>query len=616
MALTSMTGSTMSKPHVLALPDGRELAIACEDADGNDVGRFEFTGTGVATITVPADVALSATVSAVFPLDGEVTWWTPTSGRSLGPDWGGGADVRSMRSAPAGAVVGPLGDSAVVVMAASANVRRCQLAGGVREEDGTFRLRLTFADIAVDDGVDAVARFDVRGATLAAALADVTSWWTAQLDRSPAHARIPAVPDAGRVALFSAWYAMHQNVSAASVEQQAALAAKAGLGAIIVDDGWQTTDRNRGFAFCGDWEVNPEAFPDMAAHVARVQAMGMKYLLWFGAPLIGRHSSAWTELDGKLLGYAEGLQAGVFDPRFPEVRELIVGRIARAVTEWGVDGLKIDFIDSWAGFDAEARPGTDCDTVDEGAERFLDELLAATRDTRPDVLIEFRQGYIGPRLWRYGTLLRAGDCPADAIQNRQATLDVRVLAGDRAVHADMLMWHPKASAAAAAAQLTAILFSVPQISVRLDLISDLHRQVLAFWLGVAARWRDVLQLGTLATEGAAERFTQASASNSATRFVVAYADGLVRLPAEARTDGSEPAGAQHDGAEQDGTEQELVLVNARAADGLVVTGMRTGPANLIVHDCAGTVVSEAPVEIGTGPWWVPVPAQGLAVLTR
>ena len=586
----------MSDTHVLTLPDGRELAITCEDADGNAVGRFEIAEPGLGTLTIPAATALSATVSAFFALDGEVTWWTPTSGRNLGADWGGGSDVRSMRLAPAGAAIGPVDDAAVVVMAASANVRRCQIVGGVREEDGTFRLRLSFADIAVDDGADAVARFDVRGATLAAAMAGVTSWWTAQLDGSPAHKAIPPVPDSGRVALFSAWYAMHQSVSAESVEAQALLAAEVGLGAIIVDDGWQTTDRNRGFAFCGDWEPNVEAFPDMAAHVARVQAMGVKYLLWFGAPLIGRDSLAWTELEDKLLGYADGLNAGVFDPRFPEVRALIVGRISRAVREWGVDGLKIDFIDSWANFEATPRPGTDCDTVDEGAERFLDELLAATRDVRPDVLIEFRQGYIGPRLWRYGTLLRAGDCPADAAQNRMATLDVRVLAGDRAVHADMLMWHPEASAAAASAQLTAILFSVPQISVRLELISDLHRRVLSFWLGVADRWRSVLQHGALATSGAAERFTQASAHDAATRFVVAYADGLVRIPAD--------------------DAPELVLVNARSVEGLAVTGLRGGAANLVVHDCTGTVVSESAVEIGEGPWWAAVPPQGLAVLTR
>lgn len=592
----------MTSTHVLRLPDGRTLTLAC--ADDNDgagsraVGRFESVDDHLSTLTLTAAEALTVTVTGFFNLDGEVSWWSPGGGRGLGPDWGSGSDVRSMRGAPAGAAVGPVNDTATVAVAASANVRRCRIAGGVREEDGTFRLRITFADVAVEDGADVVVRFDVSGRTLAAAMADVTAWWIDQLNESPTHPAIPAVPDVGRAAVFSTWYASHQSVSAESVEQQAQLGAEAGLEAIIIDDGWQTTDRNRGFAYCGDWNPNIEAFPDMAAHVAKVHEAGMKYLLWFGAPLIGRNSTAWTELDGKLLGYSDSLNAGAFDPRFPEVRTLIAGRIARAVTEWDVDGLKIDFIDMWAQFEAEPKPGTDCDTVDEGAERFLAELLAMTRAVKPDVLIEFRQSYIGPRLWRYGTLLRAGDCPADAAQNRVATLDVRILAGDRAVHADMLMWQPDASPESAGAQLSAILFSVPQISVQLDGLSDVHRSVLAFWLDVTKRWRQVLQFGDLATTGTAERFTQASARDDETRFVAAYADGLVQLTAD-DTPG-------------------LVIVNARPTDGLAVTGLRAGTARLRIHDCSGTVVADTDIELtGDGaPWWAPIPTQGLAFLTR
>ncbi len=435
-------------------------------------------------------------------------------------------------------------------------------------------------------------------------MAAVTGWWQDQLDGRGdglAARAIPPVPDAGRSAVFSTWYAEHQAITAASVETQARLAAEIGLTGIIVDDGWQTTDRNRGFAHCGDWEPNPETFPDMAAHVAAVQATGLKYLLWFGAPLIGKDSAAWDELDGKLLGYSPGLSAGIADPRFPDVRSLLVGRIARAVREWGVDGLKIDFVDSWASFDAPDRDdaaddGRDCSSVDLGAERFLDELVATVEDIRPDVLIEFRQSYVGPRLWRYATLLRAGDCPADAVQNRMATLDVRVLAGDRAVHADMLMWHPEASPATAAAQLTAILFAVPQISVRLDTISAVHRSVLTFWLDVTQRWRPVLQHGVLTTTGSAQRFTQATAADEATRFVAAYADGLVEIEAD--------------------DTPELVLVNARGTVGLAARGVIAGPARLEVRDCTGAVVSDAVVDVPDGIWWVPVPVQGLAVLTR
>jgi len=57
----------MSDTHVLTLPDGRELTISCADADGNDVGVFETVEAGLGILTLPAQNALSATVSAFFP---------------------------------------------------------------------------------------------------------------------------------------------------------------------------------------------------------------------------------------------------------------------------------------------------------------------------------------------------------------------------------------------------------------------------------------------------------------------------------------------------------------------------------------------------------------------
>ncbi len=61
------------------------------------------------------------------------------------------------------------------------------------------------------------------------------------------------------------------------------------------------------------------------------------------------------------------------------------------------------------------------------------------RAIKPEVMIEFRQSYIGPKMRRYGNLFRADDCPLDAISNRVRCSDIRLIAGDTAVHADMLM---------------------------------------------------------------------------------------------------------------------------------------------------------------------------------
>ncbi|MFR7718112.1 MAG: hypothetical protein ACLU3N_05510 [Lachnospiraceae bacterium] len=73
------------------------------------------------------------------------------------------------------------------------------------------------------------------------------------------------VPDATKKAMYSFWYSMHQNVTAKNVEESRR-AAQLGLSAVIVDDGWQTEDNNRGYAYCGDWEPSGQKFltlPDM-----------------------------------------------------------------------------------------------------------------------------------------------------------------------------------------------------------------------------------------------------------------------------------------------------------------------------------------------------------------
>ena len=106
------------------------------------------------------------------------------------------------------------------------------------------------------------------------------------------------------------------------MEEECRLAAENGYTAVIVDDGWQTADNNRGYAFCGDWEMEPGKFPDFAAHVKRVQDMGLKYMLWFSVPFIGVHTKIWEKFQDKML-YMTGKsgQWGVLNIRYPECRK-------------------------------------------------------------------------------------------------------------------------------------------------------------------------------------------------------------------------------------------------------------------------------------------------------
>ena len=84
-------------------------------------------------------------------------------------------------------------------------------------------------------------------------------------------------------------------------------------------------------------------------------------------------------------------------------------------------------------------------------------------------------------------MLRVMDCPNDAICNRQDVVNLRFTSGNTAVHSDMIMWHYDDTVESAALQLVSIMYSVPQISVRIAKLSDEHKKMLDFYLHF---WRE------------------------------------------------------------------------------------------------------------------------------
>jgi len=346
----------------------------------------------------------------------------------------------------------------------------------------------------------ATLRLDRRARPYHQSLRDVEAWWTSQPNITPSF-----VPDVARLPMYSTWYSFHKELTDTEVEKQCRLAKELGCDAVIIDDGWQTEDNNDGYAYCGDWEVCQKKFPDMAAHIARLHQMGMKSLLWFSVPFIGFKSRAYSQFKGKYLYEIESLNAfnmsaAVLDPRYPEVREYLINLYEKAIRQWDLDGLKLDFVDQFTPTEANYKDdatGRDIDSVPLAVDRLLRDTMARLSRIKPNILIEFRQPYIGPLMRNYGNLFRAGDCPNDAICNRVRTIDVRLLAGSTATHSDMLMWSPDEPVESAVLQFLNILFSVPQISVKLEQIPESHQRMLRFWIGFWREHRDVLLDGAL-----------------------------------------------------------------------------------------------------------------------
>ena len=143
------------------------------------------------------------------------------------------------------------------------------------------------------------------------------------------------------------------------------------------------------------------------------------------------------------------------------MREFLIETYESALREWDLDGFKLDFVDSF-GASRETGGGRDHDGVPEAVDRLLEDTIERLRRIKPDVMVEFRQSYVGPLMRKYGNMFRAMDCPNDAVENRMHTLDIRLLCEDTAAHSDMLMWHAEDPVHSAALQLVNVLFSVPR----------------------------------------------------------------------------------------------------------------------------------------------------------
>ncbi|MFD8703224.1 glycoside hydrolase family 36 protein [Kitasatospora sp. NPDC059648] len=557
-------------------PEGTDLAARL---------RASLTASGSATAEAVAEGVVEVTARDAGPVRIEwrvpcvdaTAFWTPEPRGTgwLPAAWSAPRRTGLAAGAPIAALVGT-GDVALCAFAAG---RPDVLAGaGVVEETGEFRFW------AQADGELAV-RIDTSGRHFARCLADLAAWW--------GDGRAVDVPDAARRPAYSTWYSMHQDVTPERVEAQAALGKALGLDVIIVDDGWMTADRTRGYAHCGDWE--PVSLPDTAAHVARVNGLGVRYLLWYALPFIGKDSAAFGKFGRHALADAAHLGAVVADPRYPEVRDFLTDRLARAVEEWGMDGLKVDFVDWFSRGPAPAAgPEADCASVDEGVERLLAAIRRRITAADPEAMVEYRQPYVSPALWPYVTMIRATDCPLSPQENRQRTVDLRLAAGPVPVHSDMLMWHRAEPPEQIACHLINVLFSVPQVSVDLAAQSPAQREALAFWLGVFRGHVDTLQLGELRPSRPDLGYPMVTALGGDTVAVARYA----ALPVDA-------SGERW---------RTLLVANADADPDVRLTG-GSGTAVATVRDARGRIVREGEVELGLAAP-IPVPRGGLLTLHR
>lgn len=414
--------------------------------------------------------------------------------RIYGADWQKQRKTMLSISAPVYCLFNQRGENRYT-LAVSEAMREVWWKIGVHEENGKFLFRLKMHLGRGKKEVKLlVNRQDMH---YTESLKFVQRWWEDSCKIMPAY-----VPQAAKMPFYSTWYSYHQNLSEKELEKECELAAKLGFKGIIVDDGWQTEDSNRGYAFCGDWKPSEEKFPNMKEHVAFVHSLGLKYMLWVSVPFIGEKSKIWNRFSDKLLMYQEDMGAGVLDIRYKEVREYLIMEYTKLVETYKLDGLKLDFIDEF--YEGKHIPpyieAMDIRDVQDALECMMTELYEKLRGYNQDILIEFRQKYIGPYIRKFGNILRVDDCPMSYLANKVGIADLRILSGDTAVHSDMVMWNPDETIEEISVALLHCFFGCLQLSILLNECSEDVIKVIRHYMCLAEEYFKVRLEGSFLAE--------------------------------------------------------------------------------------------------------------------
>ena len=490
--------------------------------------------------------------------------WSPSLGRVAGLyfDWGKMENQSRLASwMPLQQLVSPTGRNKLSIAVSDVDTP-ISVKTGICEEDATFACEIEFFTVptAPADSYSAVVRLDMRDVPYYESIYGVSEWWEQECGYEPAY-----VPEHARLPMDSLWYSFHQKLDRAEILNECAASKKLGMETVIIDDGWQTDDNNRGYAYCGDWRAAPKKMGDMASLVDEIHKIGMKVMLWYSVPFVGIHSEKYEQFKTMLLddsGDNETFFA--LDPRYKEVREYLAGIYADAVKNWHLDGLKLDFIDSFVlkGKSLEYDSRRDHQSLESAIHALMSEVKAELTALDPEILIEFRQSYVGPSIRKYGNMLRVGDCPCDMLKNRINTVKLRLTSGRTAVHSDMIMWSVDDTPENAALQFVSILYSVPQISMRIDKLPDSHYKMLKHYISFWLEWRDVLLDGCLTANNPESELSSVCSVLGDRSVTTVYTDRIV--PVKTAT---------------------AAAVNGSAEETLIIKGAKGRPYSVI--NCMG-----------------------------
>lgn len=562
--------------------------ISCiSKKDGISVYKITFTSEEP---SIPKPVTLKWRI----PAHNVKGVWKPTTdfAKRIQADWE--LDHMESRISIDSPVISLFGhdDSNVHTFACSNAINKLELNARIREEDDCFYCHVTLfleKQSEVSD-FEVQLRVDEGEKHFSEALKGVSKWWESFENLKPT-----PVPDIALTPLYSTWYNFHQSLEEDVLISECKKAYSLGYRSIIIDDGWQTNDGNRGYDYTGDWE--PERLNKTKEFIEVIHNTGMKIGFWYSVPFCGKKSKAYQRFKGKFLT-ENHRWAPVFDPRYPEVREYLINIYKSAILDWNLDGFKLDFIDDFRLYVDTPKVNSDMDftSINDAVDRLLTDVITTLKGVNPDVFIEFRQKYVGPAMRKYGNMFRAFDCPGDATMNRIRIADIRMLAGNTAVHSDMITWHNDEQLEVAALQMVNTLFGVPQISVVLDDIPQDHLEMVKFYTEYWNSNKALITKGHFTPFKPLANYPIQTVSNTQKLLIGVHDDQVVSM---------------------DKSFGAIDIINAKLSESTVLkikTGL--GNYNCIIFNCKGELIDQKDIVLSKGIVEINIPACGLAQLTK
>lgn len=454
-------------------------------------------------------------------------WNSFTRNHTIRPDWGMVDAISRLASGQPVQQITTFDGSNKICVSLSDVDTPTKISMGYCEETSEIICEVFFFTLPTNEITEysAKLRIDMRRIPFYDSIYDTVNWW-----ENDCGYKASFVPESAKMPMDSLWYSFHQNLQYDEILEECRLSKALGMESVIIDDGWQTDDNNRGYAYCGDWSVCEKKMGNMAKLVEEIHKIGQKVILWYSVPFVGLHSEKYEEFKDCFLDKSGNeTDFWALDPRYKKVRDYLCGIYENAVNQWKLDGLKLDFIDSFVlkGKSLEYDENRDFQSLEDAIHALMSEIKARLTAINKDILIEFRQSYIGPSIRKYGNMLRVGDCPGDVLANRSQIINLRMTSGETAVHSDMIMWSEKDSVENAALQFVNVIFSVPQISMLIKNLPEEHIQMLKFYIAFWKEYRNVLLKGKLTAKNPENDYSQASSTLDNTTVTAIYTNNVI-----------------------------------------------------------------------------------------